>query len=384
MQCALAGGTTCHTILPVTPPRRAALRPPARPDHGPTDRPHRSASWWAVVAFHSLHNGATRWRGGWLGSSDCTAPWFALAWLEGVYTIGLCVSRFLSEKSTPREQGKLGSKRAVKLFKGTWHQIKNWERKSPSQGIIQKCAPHMRTPCTKKDAPAKQHGIQRKNIYKLKNSDKTTLFSPTKAKVMLAPTSQRPVEREFVVDSGASVHMMSKKESSSEEMDIVKRSRTPTVVLTASGEVHTDEEAQVLVHDPNLFVIVQLLEETSAVLSLGKLCRDRGYSYECDNGQKPRLTKGGKSIVCKTNNLVPIVVPGLSANSESVSSSTSPSQDSLIREAEIAAGNSMPPASGSVLERSDEIACRKLMRSPKQNCLHPHTVLRNQIWNTQR
>ena len=60
-------------------------------------------------------------------------------------------------------------------------------------------------------------------------------------------------------------------------MDTVKRSRTP-VVLTPGGEVHTHEEAQVFVHDLNQFVTVQLLEETLAVLSQGKLCKDQGYS----------------------------------------------------------------------------------------------------------
>ena len=62
-------------------------------------------------------------------------------------------------------------------------------------------------------------------------------------------------------------------------------------------------------------------------------------------------------------------VPGLSTNSESVSSSTSPSQDSLRRETEIVAGDSMRLAtsssSDSVLERSDESASRKLVRSSK-------------------
>ena len=101
----------------------------------------------------------------------------------------------------------------------------------------------------------------------------------------------------------------------------MKWSRTPTVVLTANGEVHTHEEAQVSVHDPNLFVNVQLLEETSAVLALRKLYEDHGHSYEWVSGQKPRLTKDGKSIICKTDNFVPLVVPELSTNSESVSSS---------------------------------------------------------------
>ena len=51
-----------------------------------------------------------------------------------------------------------------------------------------------------------------------------------------------------------------------------ERSRTPTVVLTAICEVYTHEEAQVFVHDLNLFVTVLLLEETPEVLSLVKLC----------------------------------------------------------------------------------------------------------------
>ena len=63
-------------------------------------------------------------------------------------------------------------------------------------------------------------------------------------------------------------------------MDTVKKSRTPTVVLTANGEVQAHVEAQVFVHGLNLFVTVQLLDETLAVLSLGKHCEAHGYSYE--------------------------------------------------------------------------------------------------------
>ena len=63
-------------------------------------------------------------------------------------------------------------------------------------------------------------------------------------------------------------------------MDTVKRSRNPTTVVTANGEVQTNEEAQVYVHDLDLFVTVQLLEETPAVISLGMLCSEHGCSYE--------------------------------------------------------------------------------------------------------
>ena len=43
-------------------------------------------------------------------------------------------------------------------------------------------------------------------------------------------------------------------------------------MVTANGEVQTNEEAQLNVHDLDLFARVQLLDETPAALSLGKLC----------------------------------------------------------------------------------------------------------------
>ena len=58
-------------------------------------------------------------------------------------------------------------------------------------------------------------------------------------------------------------------------------------MLMANGEVRTYEEAQVYVDDLDLFVTVQLLEKTPAVLSLGKLFEDHGYSCEWVSGHKP-------------------------------------------------------------------------------------------------
>ena len=55
--------------------------------------------------------------------------------------------------------------------------------------------------------------------------------------------SRNTEERTFVVDSGASMHMLSKKDLSSDEMDSVRRSRTPTTVVIENGEVQTNEEA---------------------------------------------------------------------------------------------------------------------------------------------
>ena len=90
------------------------------------------------------------------------------------------------------------------------------------------------------------------------------------------------------------MHMLSKKDLSSDETETLRRSRNPTTVVTANGEVQTNEEAQVYVYDLDLFVTVQILDETPAVLSLGKLCEEHGYTCEWASGQKPRLTKQGK------------------------------------------------------------------------------------------
>ena len=45
------------------------------------------------------------------------------------------------------------------------------------------------------------------------------------------------------------MHMLSKKDFSSSEVDTLRKSKNFTSGVTASGEVQTNEEAQVNVHD---------------------------------------------------------------------------------------------------------------------------------------
>ena len=118
------------------------------------------------------------------------------------------------------------------------------------------------------------------------------------------------------------MHMISKKDLNFAEMDTLTKSCSPAIVITANGEVQTHEEATVYVKELGIFLAMKVLENTPAVLSLGKLCDENGYSYEWINGQKPHLTKNGIRIMCNMESFVPIVVPGLSSSS-SGSSSTS-------------------------------------------------------------
>ena len=142
--------------------------------------------------------------------------------------------------------------------------------------------------------------------------------------VLRATSTIKPEEREFVVDSGASMHMVSRKDLNKAELETVRISKNPTTVVTANGEVQTQEEATVHVREFDLFVTVMLLEDTPAVLSLRKLCEDHGYDYHWPSGQKPHLIKNGRKIDCNTANYVPFVVLGLSTSSSTSSSLASP------------------------------------------------------------
>ena len=106
-------------------------------------------------------------------------------------------------------------------------------------------------------------------------------------------------------------------------MDTLTKSCSPMIVVTASGEVQTHEEATVYVKELGIFLTMKVLRDTPTVLSVGKLCDENGYSYEWINGQKPHLIKNGIRIPCNTENFVPIVVPGLSNSSSGSDSSTS-------------------------------------------------------------
>ena len=130
------------------------------------------------------------------------------------------------------------------------------------------------------------------SVLKLQEHERATFFSPSENWCLRASTLKLE-ERDFVVDSGASMHMISEKASNSAELETVTTSRSPTTVITPNGEVETNEEATVYVRELDIFLTMKVLEDTPAVLSLWKLCVKHGYSYEWINGQKPHLIKNG-------------------------------------------------------------------------------------------
>ena len=83
----------------------------------------------------------------------------------------------------------------------------------------------------------------------------------------------KPKEREIVVDSGASMNMISKKDLSDAEMYTLTKSCSPTIVITANGDVQTHEEATVYVKELDIFLTMKVLDNTPAVIVAWKALR---------------------------------------------------------------------------------------------------------------
>ena len=131
----------------------------------------------------------------------------------------------------------------------------NIRDQNPSLGYICPGEPHERSPNAPKfenrsleetewqEQSAREAAWKlAKSVLKLREHERATFFSPSENRCLPASTL-KPEEREFVVDSGASMHMISKKDLNDAEMDTLTKSCSPTIVITANGEVQTHEEA---------------------------------------------------------------------------------------------------------------------------------------------
>ena len=141
------------------------------------------------------------------------------------------------------------------------HVTLKFETKLRRFGLICPGEPHQRSPNAPKFEDRSQEETEwqeqgaceakwklAKSVLNFKEQERATFFSPSENWCLLASTLKRE-KREFVVDSGASMHNISKKDFSDAEMDTLTKSCSPTIVKTASGEVPTHEEASVYVKE---------------------------------------------------------------------------------------------------------------------------------------
>ena len=275
----------------------------------------------------------------WLQNGDKSA----VAILKSTRQLGCVFQDMEPPRSSSILRGSSNIRKPIRCVQFTNAVVRhvNIRDKNQSLGMICPGDPHQRNPNAPKFEDRSQDETEwqerwalevawrlAKNILKSKEKHKTTFFSPSENWCLFAPSTIKPGKREFVVDSGASMHMVSKKDLDSAELKTVTTSRSPTTVITANGEVQTNADAFVYVRELDIFLTMKVLKDTPAVLSQGKLCDEHGYSYEWINGQKPHLIKNGIRIQCNTENFVPIVVPGLSSSSSSSSSTSTPTTPS--------------------------------------------------------
>ena len=92
-----------------------------------------------------------------------------------------------------------------------------------------------------------------------------------------------------------------------EEQETIQKSKDPSVI--------------------NMFVQFQKLKESPAVLSLGTLCEENGYSNKWHPGLPSYLIQNGKKVDCKTDNHIPLIVPNVQATEHQTVSSGRPEAD---------------------------------------------------------
>ena len=133
----------------------------------------------------------------------------------------------------------------------------NIRDQNPSLGMICLGDPHQRNPNAPKFEDRSQEETEwrercareaawklAKIILKLQDKNKTTFFSPSENWCLHAPSTLKPEEREFVVDSGASMHMISEKDLNSAELESVTPSNMKEQilreVLKCEEEIHSE------------------------------------------------------------------------------------------------------------------------------------------------
>ena len=89
------------------------------------------------------------------------------------------------------------------------------------------------------------------------------------------------------------MHTISKKDLSDAEMDTLTKSCSPTIVITANGEVQTHEEATVYVKELEIFLTLKVLENTPAVCRLESFAMKTGIPTNGSMVKKPHLIKTG-------------------------------------------------------------------------------------------
>ena len=203
-----------------------------------------------------------------------------------------CVSQDLGAlvcqrgKNSPREtrfKKVLGTIRKVRFAQSALHQASIQEKKDHRLEKLQVKPQHQRSPHTSRILH---------NMYKLKEKDKATFYSPAEEWVLPVASTKEPEEREFAVDSGASMPSW----SANETLTLLSWRPWGTSRRRPTAKCATREEATVQVIDLDLIVTVIASWRKTPTVSfvLGSSARITDILTRWTSGQKPQLTKKGQ------------------------------------------------------------------------------------------
>ena len=138
------------------------------------------------------------------------------------------------------------------------------------------------------------------SFFKILDPEKNSSAEPP-------PTAAYAARRSFVIDSGASQHLIGFDKLTPKEKGSIRSIAEPQRLQSANGIVTVDKEVHIFVPALNMSVWAQLMDDCPAILSMGNLCSQQGWTYEWKNGQSPTLSKGTRRITLTPFHDVPMV-----------------------------------------------------------------------------
>ena len=129
-------------------------------------------------------------------------------------------------------------------------------------------------------------------------------------------------QRRCIVDSGASFHLVAENSLAAKERATIVDMDEAIPITTTNGEVEVTQQCQVYVQELGFFVRSYILDCSVAVLSLGVLCDEHGFTYSWRPRQPPYLVKEFK-VTCYPSHNVPIIFSNIHADKEEDGETTS-------------------------------------------------------------
>ncbi|MDE0821157.1 MAG: DNA (cytosine-5-)-methyltransferase [Opitutales bacterium] len=117
--------------------------------------------------------------------------------------------------------------------------------------------------------------------------------------------------RRYIVDSGASIHLVDLHDLTVQERSAQRKMKKAIHLTTANGGVQAEYETDVYVQELDIWVVAVLLENTPPVLSLGKLVDEHTLRYIWEPNEIPYLENAqGTQFRCFPTHNVPFITVG--------------------------------------------------------------------------